>query len=137
MKKALPAPPPRVQSPKEAQRPLPVPGLKALPPPEKEDESVTRSRAVAEPSVQALAVGKPMQIMKAAASPRAPADQPKGAKAPPPKKGQESPETKVSHPMATRKKRQASGAGGLRGVVRSGSTGYVCDKSSPSSKPGS
>jgi hypothetical protein len=57
------------------------------------------------------------------------------AKAPTPRKGQESPETKVSHPMVTRQR--ASGAGGLRGVVGSGQTGYVCDKSSPSSKPGS
>jgi hypothetical protein len=50
-------------------------------------------------------------------------------------KGQESPEAKASHPMVTRKR--ASGAGSLRGVVGSGQTGYVCDKSSPSSKPGS
>jgi hypothetical protein len=76
------------------------------------------------------------QETKAAASQRAPADQPTGAKAPPPTKGQEIPGTKVSHPMATRS-REASRAGGLRGVVGSGSTGYVCDKSSPSSKPGS
>jgi hypothetical protein len=33
--------------------------------------------------------------------------------------------------------RLASRAGGLRGVVGSGSTGYVCDNWSPSSKPGS
>jgi hypothetical protein len=33
--------------------------------------------------------------------------------------------------------RLASRAGGLRDVVGSGLTGYVCDKSSPSSKPGS
>jgi hypothetical protein len=33
--------------------------------------------------------------------------------------------------------RLASRAGGLRGVVGSGSTGYVCGKSPPSSKPGS
>jgi hypothetical protein len=32
---------------------------------------------------------------------------------------------------------RARRAGGLRGVVGSGSTGYVCDKSSLSSKPGS
>jgi hypothetical protein len=52
--------------------------------------------------------------------------------------GQESPETKVSPPMQTRAQaKQASGAGGLRGVVGSGQTGYVCGKSSPSSKPGS
>jgi hypothetical protein len=38
--------------------------------------------------------------------------------------------------METRRQ-AARRAGGLRGVVGSGSTGYVCDKSSPSSKPGS
>jgi hypothetical protein len=32
---------------------------------------------------------------------------------------------------------RASRAGRLRGVVGSGLTGYVCDKWSPSSKPGS
>jgi hypothetical protein len=41
------------------------------------------------------------------------------------RKGQESPETKVSTPMVTRQR--ASRAGGLRGVVGSGQTGYVCD----------
>jgi hypothetical protein len=60
---------------------------------------------------------------KAAASQRAPAGFP-------------TQEAKASHPMVTRT-REASRAGGLRGVVGSGSTGYVCDKSSPSSKPGS
>jgi hypothetical protein len=90
--------PPRVQSSKEARKPLPDPSLKALLPPSSEGKSVTRSRAVADPSVQVPVIGAPLEIMKAAASPRAPADQPKGAKAPPPKKGQESPETKVSHP---------------------------------------
>jgi hypothetical protein len=60
------------------------------------------------------------------------------AKASKPVIGQESPETKVSKPMRTRRQAKvASGAGGLRGIVGSGSTGYVCDKWSPSSKPGS
>jgi hypothetical protein len=60
------------------------------------------------------------------------------AKASKPVTGQESPETKVSKPMQTRRQaKEASGAGGLRGVVGSWSTGYVCDKLSPSSKPGS
>jgi hypothetical protein len=57
-------------------------------------------------------------------------------KASKPTEGRESPETKVSKPMETRRQ-AASRAGGLRGVVGSGSTGYACDKSSPSSKPGS
>jgi hypothetical protein len=58
---------------------------------------------------------------KAAAPPRAPAEQLKGAKAPPLTKGQESSETKVSHPMGTRK-RKASRAGGLRSGGGSGQT---------------
>jgi hypothetical protein len=79
---------------------------------------------------------------KAAAPPRAPGYPPTGAKAPPPTKGQakgqESPEAKVSHPMAARRQaKEESGAGGFRGVTGSGQTGYVCGKSSPSSKPGS
>jgi hypothetical protein len=77
---------------------------------------------------------------KAVASQRAPADQPKGAKAPPPTKGQvkgqESPETKVSKPMETRRQ-AASRAGSLRGVDGSGSIGAVCGSSSPARKPGS
>jgi hypothetical protein len=56
------------------------------------------------------------------------------AKAPKPTKGQESPVAKATHPMSTRAQ-EASRAGGLRGVVGSGQTGYVCDKSSPASKP--
>jgi hypothetical protein len=89
------------------------------------DKPVTRSRAVTDST-------PPLNSLMAAASQRASADQPKGAKAPPPTKEQQAPK----HPMATRT-RKASGAGGLRGVVGSGSTGYVCDKLSPSSKPGS
>jgi hypothetical protein len=92
-----------------------------------------------EPKVQAPATGPPLVIVKAAASPRAPADQPKGAKAPPRKKGQESPVAKATPPMATRSqtKEEASGAGGLRGKAGSGQTGAVCGKSSPARKPGS
>jgi hypothetical protein len=77
-------------------------------------------------------------VKKAAASPRAPADQPTGAKAPPPTKGQakgqESPETKVSTPMETRgqAKKKASGAGGLRGVAGSGQTDTRVAKGHPS-----
>jgi hypothetical protein len=77
---------------------------------------------------------------KAVASQRAPADQLQGAKAPPPTKGQvkgqESPVAKATHPMASRT-RNASGAGGLRGVDGSGSIGAVCGLSSPARKPGS
>jgi hypothetical protein len=58
---------------------------------------------------------------KAAAPQRAPADQPKGAKAPPPTKGQESPGTEAPTPrMQTRS--QASRAGGLRPGGGSGQT---------------
>jgi hypothetical protein len=76
---------------------------------------------------------------KAVAPQRASADQPKGAKAPPPTKGQvkgqESPVAKATHPIASRR-RKASGAGGLRGVDGSGQT-QVCGHVSPPSKPGS
>jgi hypothetical protein len=130
--KALSASPPRVQSPEAAQKPLPNPKLKVLLPPSSEDRSATRSRAVAEPSIQVPAARPPLVIEKAAASPRAPAEQLKGAKAPPPKKGQESPETKVSHPMATRRKRQASGAGGLRSGGGLGQTDTCVDLFNPS-----
>jgi hypothetical protein len=91
---------------------------------------------------RALNLGKKMARRatpkKAAAPLQAPADQPTGVKAPPPKgKGQESPEAKVSHPMVTRT-RKASRAGGLRGVVGSGSNEDTCVASgNPSSKPGS
>jgi hypothetical protein len=84
--KALQASPPRVQSPEVVQKPRPAPGLKALLPPEEKGKAATRSRVAAEPSVQAPAVGAQLEIKKAAASSRAPADQPKGAKAPPPGK---------------------------------------------------
>jgi hypothetical protein len=137
--KALPAPP--------SQLALPAPPpQKALPAPRKDEGTpVTRSRAVTGPTSRFEQPRKPTPVSsdtedqsemtedqkrlarfgkkKAAASPRAPADN-------------STKEAKTSHPMATRSK-EASRAGGLRGVVGSGSTGYVCDKSSPSSKPGS
>jgi hypothetical protein len=98
----------------------------------------TRSRAVPEPPRPDSA--NHAVETKAAASQQAPAVQPKRAKAPPPikgqVKGQESPETKASHPMAKRT-RSASGAGSLRGVDGSGSIGAVCGSSSPARKPGS
>jgi hypothetical protein len=82
---------------------------------------------------------------KAAASPRASADQPKEAKTSTRKKGQESPETKVSTPMQTRRQaaRQQSSqrvnqddgsrAGGFRpGVGGSGQTDTCVASSHPS-----
>jgi hypothetical protein len=71
-------------------------------------------------------IGEP----KAEAPPRAPADQPKGAKAPPPRKGQESPETKVSKPVP--KKKPASRAGGLRPGGGSGQTDTCVANGHPS-----
>jgi hypothetical protein len=59
------------------------------------------------------------------------------AKASSPRKGQESPETKVSKPMVTRSQTKASGAGGLRGGAGSGQSGTVRGSSSPARKPGS
>jgi hypothetical protein len=83
------------------------------------DESVTRSRAVTD------STPRPIDL-KAASSQREPADQPKGAKAPPPTKRQ-----KVSkHPMETR---QGSRAGGFRpGVGGSGQTDTRVASSHPS-----
>jgi hypothetical protein len=96
-----------------------------------------------DPEIQAPAKAPPLEITKttkAAASQRASADQSTEAKASTRKKGQvkgqESPGTQVPPPMQTRA-RAGSGAGGFRGVDGSGQTGYVCGKSSPSSKPGS
>jgi hypothetical protein len=72
---------------------------------------------------------------RAAASPRAPADQPTGAKGPPPTKGQvkgqESPETKVSKPMETRRQ-AASRAGGLRSGGGSGQKDTSVSRGNPS-----
>jgi hypothetical protein len=45
--------------------------------------------------------------------------------------------TSVASTSSQRPNIDASRAGGLRGVTGSGQTGYVCGKSSPSSKPGS
>jgi hypothetical protein len=93
--------------------------------------SGTRSRAVPEPP-------RPdSRAPKAAASQRAPADQPTGAKAPPPTReqvtGQESPVAKATHPMASRT-RSASGAGGLRGVDGLGQTAVARASMGPHSK---
>jgi hypothetical protein len=97
-----------------------------------------------EPTVQAPAKGAPLEITKvtavpavgiskertrAAASTRAPADQPKGAEAPPRKK-----ETQVSPPMETRARKKASRAGGLRGVDGLGQTEIGVDHKGPPSK---
>jgi hypothetical protein len=71
---------------------------------------------------------------KAAASTRAPADRPEGAKAPTPTKGQvkgqESPVAKATHPMQTRQR--ASGAGGLRPGGGSGQTETCVASGDPS-----
>jgi hypothetical protein len=71
--------------------------------------------------------------MKAAASQKAPAESKPttGAKAPKPAKGQESPEAKASHPMATRT-RNASRAGGLRSGGGSGQTDTCVAQGNPS-----
>jgi hypothetical protein len=69
------------------------------------------------------APGTKAQAEKAAAPQKAPVE-PKPVpetKASTPKKGQESPEAKASHPMRTRQR--ASGAGGLRSGGGSGQTG--------------
>jgi hypothetical protein len=83
----------------------------------------------------ALALPAPEPEQKAAASSQAPADQPKGAKAPPRKKGQESPGTKVPTPMQTRrqaKEKEASRAGGLRPGGGSGQTDTCVAQGNPS-----
>jgi hypothetical protein len=97
-------------------------------PPKKKQEEVgnpgTRSRAVPDPTSHA-------QESKAVAPPGAPADQPKGAKDPPRKKGQESPGTQVPTPtMQTRS--QASRAGGLRPGGGSGQTDTCVAQGNPS-----
>jgi hypothetical protein len=92
----------------------------------------TPKKSIQEPTVQEPAKGAPLEIKKATVPPQAPADQPKGAKAPPPKKGQESPETKVSTPMVTRQQaKKTSGAGGSRGVTGSGQTDTCVTKGHP------
>jgi hypothetical protein len=101
---------------------------------------------IPDPVVQAPAKGASLEIKKAVASPRAPADQSTEAKASIRKKGQakgqakgqESPETKVSTPMETRsQEKNASGAGSLRGMAGSGQTGSGKGKPSSTRKPGS
>jgi hypothetical protein len=85
------------------------------------DASVTRSRAVTD-STPAL------DGLKAVSSQREPADQQKGAKAPPPIKGQQVPK----HPMSTRSS-DGSRAGGFRpGVGGSGQTDTCVASSHPS-----
>jgi hypothetical protein len=122
---ALPAPKP--------QKALPAPESERQPTPESFD--MEDQGEMTDDQKRCARIGK----KKATATRKASAVQPvPEAKASKPVTGQESPETKVSKPMRTRRQaKEASGAGSLRGVVGSGSTGYVCDKSSPSSKPGS
>jgi hypothetical protein len=93
------------------------------------------AKRIPDPVVPAPAKGATLEIKKAAAPPRAPADQPIGAKASPPTKGhpkgQESPEAKASHPMAKRT-RSASRAGGLRSEGGSGQTDTCVAQGNPS-----
>jgi hypothetical protein len=110
-----------------ARRTMEETALKALPAPEPTKRKV-------ELTAQAPAKGPSLDIKtKAAAPPRAPADQPTGAKAPKQMKGQESPETKVSTPMVTRKQAQedASRAGGLRSGGGSRQTGTRVAQGNP------
>jgi hypothetical protein len=124
---ALPAPDPNSRPPQD---PLALPAPENASVSRSKDTSAIRSRAVAESSALVPAVATSKRVSKVGASPRAPADQSKGAKAPPPTKGQQ-----VPKPMETR---SASRAGGLRGVVGSGSNGDTCvAQGNPSSKPGS
>jgi hypothetical protein len=83
-------------------------------------------------SVPADSVKGKKPVMKAAASQKAPVGQPiSEAKASKPVKGQESPETKVSKPMETRR-RTASRAGGLRSGGGSGKTDTCVAQGNPS-----
>jgi carbohydrate-binding DOMON domain-containing protein len=81
---------------------------------EEAEAATTRSRAV-------VVSAPPMSGLKAA-----------GVPADDPTMGQQVP----SYPIVPYSG-DGSRAGGFRGVDGSGSTGYVCDKLSPSSKPGS
>jgi hypothetical protein len=115
-----------------------LPPKKSVPPkPEEVGNSGTRSRAVPDPTSPTQA----SEPKKAAASQRAPADQPKGAKAPPQKKGQESPGTKIPlkptqdpHPKATSMitRQRASRAEGLRSGGGLGPTDTCVDLFNPS-----
>jgi hypothetical protein len=102
---------------------------------------------IEDPEIQVLAKAAPLEIVKttsvrasdlpeglkkAAASPRAPANQLKGAKAPTPTKGQQVPKPDGRHPMATRSS-DGSGAGGFRpGVGGSGQKDTRVASSHPS-----
>jgi hypothetical protein len=109
---------------------LSAPGTKAP----KKSVPVSDQEAVGKPATRLRAVAGPStsprdpETAKAAAPQRAPAE-----------KGQESPGTKVPpkpapdpHPMATRRQRQASGAGGLRPGGGSGQTDTRVDLFHPS-----
>jgi hypothetical protein len=97
----------------EPQKALPAPEpQKALPAPSK-GRNVTQEKLVP----------PPMQVS---------APKPKKAAA-----SQKAPKPMADHHQMVTRGQAASRAGGLRGMVGSGSIGYVCDKSSPSSKPGS
>jgi hypothetical protein len=88
---------------------------------EEADEAVTRSRAV-------TASDSPLSGSKAASSPGEPADQPKGAKAPTPTKGQQVPD----YPMVLYSG-EGSRAGGFRpGVGGSGQTDTRVSSRNPS-----
>jgi hypothetical protein len=87
------------------------------------DKSVTRSRDVTDST-------PPQKSLTVVASQRAPADQPKGTKVPPPTQEQQAPK----HPMeTTNRAKQGSRAGGFRpGVGGSGQTDTCVASSHPS-----
>jgi hypothetical protein len=125
-------------------RPLSTPGF-ASPPFQKSSE----------PTIQAPAKGVPLVVTKATASPRASAGQTTGEKSPSQGKaqgakrqaarqqsaGQTAPPAQESsgtsgpptadHPMVTRSRKKASGAGSLRGVTGSGQSGTGVDQEGP------
>jgi hypothetical protein len=117
---ALPAPGP--------QKALSAPDLKALPAPEPRSPTPVSSdtedrEEMTEDQKRLERTGK----KKATKASRYPVPEAKASK---PVKGQESPETKVSNPMVTR--RQASRAGGLRPGGGLGSTDTCVDLFNPS-----
>jgi hypothetical protein len=107
----------------------PRPAIRIPLPTDSDPEIQAPSKATPVEIVQAAptpATDTSTRVKKTADSPRAQTDQPTGAKAPAPTKGQakgqESPETKVSTPMRTRRQAKqqqedGSGAGGFRGVA--------------------
>jgi hypothetical protein len=106
----------------------------ALPAPEPERQPTPMSSDtedqdfITEDQKRYARVGKKKSV---AASQRAPEPKPvPAAKASKPTKGQESPETKVSHPMATRRQ-EASRAGSLRPGSGSGQTGTCVASRNP------